>query len=147
MGLEPLLKARLMLDDWTRIVAKPEAADPQSFAAGDFQSVSMPEAIVRIRRLAGGALTETEIECFRAVQRHRNKLAHFYHKGYAKNPPDTEAIREVAKEQCKAWFYLYRLLMDRWAPHFRRYSARPVRSAVSSARFFGCHARSVARRS
>lgn len=123
-ALELFLKARLMREHWALIVGKPEGASLAKFRAGDFRSVSMDEAIERLRNVGGEPISREEESCFRAVREHRNKLVHFFHEPYTASPPDKRAIQEVVSEQCQAWFYLQRLLMGRWEQHFKPYAAQ-----------------------
>jgi hypothetical protein len=123
-ALELFLKARLMLDHWALIVAKPESANLVKFRAGDFRSVSMDDAIQRLRNVAAEPISPDEESCFRTVRDHRNKLVHFFHEQYTASPPDERAIQEVVSQQCKAWFYLHRSLTGRWMAHFKPYAAQ-----------------------
>ncbi len=122
-AVELLLKARLMREHWTLIVSKPEKANLAQLAEGDFRSVAMGEAITRLRNVADEpTISREEERCFDTLRQHRNKLVHFYHEQYVSSPPDKNAIEQVVGEQCKAWFYLHRLLTGRWATHFEPYA-------------------------
>ena len=119
-AIEIFLKARLMLEHWSLIVAKPERADLAKFRSGDFQSVGINEAIERLSKIANEELTIEEKRCFDQIREHRNKLIHFFHPNYA-GKPDCTTIYNVVAEQCKGWFYLHRLLIGRWRNDFHRY--------------------------
>jgi len=121
-AVELLLKARLMREHWALIIAKPENANLTQLSEGDFRSVAMDEAITRLRNVADEPISREEERCFQGLRQHRNKLVHFFHEQYASSPPDQKAIEEVVVEQCKAWFYLHRLLTGRWASHFKPYA-------------------------
>lgn len=120
MALELFLKARLLREHWALVVAKVEKASLQSFLSGNFVSVSMDECLQRLADVANESLLPHELECFRTIRDHRNKLVHFFHPNY--QPPfDKDILAQIVSEQCKAWFYLHRLLTLRWATHFAGY--------------------------
>ena len=119
---ELLLKARLMREHWALIIAKPENANLTQLSEGDFRSLAMDEAITRLRSVADEPISREEERCLQGLRQHRNKLVHFFHEQYASSPPVKKAIEEVVVEQCKAWFYLHRLLTGRWASHFKPYA-------------------------
>ena len=76
IGLEIFLKARLIKEHWAMVVMKPEAATIEQFKAGDFNSVSMEEAIRRLRNVAGERIGREEEFSFEQVRKHRNRLVH-----------------------------------------------------------------------
>jgi hypothetical protein len=108
-----------MLEHWSLVVAKPETANLARFKDGDFRSVTIEEAIQRLENVAAEVLLREEQNCFAEVRQHRNKLVHFFHQQYASS--DRTAIETVVVEQCKAWFYLHRLLTERWPMPFEPY--------------------------
>ncbi len=114
-AVELFVKARLMLEHWALIVTKPEAANWEMFCRGDFHSVSLRDALGRLKSIVGEELRIDEKECFLALANHRNQLVHFQH-------PDQDDLSKfrtkVVAEQLRAWFYLHRLLTDRWRSHF-----------------------------
>src|SRR5215510_4421744 len=124
--LELFLKARLMLEHWSLIVAKPETASLSNFQRGAFRSVSMQEAMDRLRNVSNEPISREEEACFALVREHRNKLVHFFHEQYAETP-DEAPIEDVVAEQCKAWFYLHQLLTGRWSDYFRSHAVRITR--------------------
>ena len=115
VGLEILLKARLIKEHWALVVTKPETAIIEQFRAGDFHSVSMEDAIRRLKNVAGERIGKDEEISFEQVRKHRNRLVHFFHPAYARSPIE-KLVQEVVTEQCKAWFYLHRLLTLNWEP-------------------------------
>lgn len=118
-ALEIFLKARLMVEHWSIIVLRPEIANLSTFKNGDFQSVAMDEAMRRLENICNDSISKEAKDSFDAVRKHRNKLLHFFHPDYIKASQQT--IETIVTEQCKAWFYLYRLLMDQWQAHFRKH--------------------------
>jgi hypothetical protein len=119
-GLEIFFKARLALEHWSLVATKPESIKLVNFKTGDFISVSLDEAINRLQNVAGEGLTPEETKCFKDIREHRNRLVHFFHEAYVKKP-SKGLIEQVVIEQCKAWFYLYRMLTGRWQKHFMRH--------------------------
>lgn len=115
-GVEIFFKARLMLEHWSLIVTKPENANLTDFCDGNFHSVNIDEAIKRLEYVANEEIKNHEKVCFKEVKQHRNRLVHFFHTKYTE-----ENFESIVSEQCKAWFYLYRLLIERWGKHFTKY--------------------------
>lgn len=115
-ALELFLKARLMVEHWSIVVSRQDAATLPTFKNGDFQSVSMDEAIRRLENICNESINKEAKDCFNGVRKHRNKLVHFFHSEYIKASRDT--IEKIVAEECKAWFYLYRLLTEQWQTYF-----------------------------
>ena len=122
-GLEILLKARLLSEHWTLTLAKPESADLDKFKAGDFQSVRADEVLGRIERVTAEQFAERERTAFRDINRHRNRIVHFYHDRYNVRSGSPE-LTGIVTEQTRAWFYLQRLLTERWAHMFGGFEGR-----------------------
>ena len=120
MGLEIFLKARLVKEHWALVVTKPETATIEQFRTGELPSVLMKEAIRRLKNVSGERIGKDEEISFDQVRKHRNRLVHFFHPAYVRSPIE-KLVQEVVIEQCKAWFYLHRLLTLNWEPHFRKY--------------------------
>jgi hypothetical protein len=120
-SIELFLKARLMREHWALIVVRPEKADKSSFLKGDFKSVGMREAISRLQNIAGVRLKAEVVECFEQLRQQRNKLVHFFDKKYT-NRRYKRTIDKIMLEQYKGWFYLYRLLTDKWKGEFSQYA-------------------------
>uniref|UniRef100_E6QVY8 Uncharacterized protein n=1 Tax=mine drainage metagenome TaxID=410659 RepID=E6QVY8_9ZZZZ len=114
------MKARLLHEHWTLILTKPEDADLLKFQKGDFHSVSLKEAQKRLTSIIQQGLTKDEFDCFLALGDHRNRMVHFFH-------PDQHAskseIEKIVSQQCRAWFYLHRVLTQRWNGVFAGYRA------------------------
>ncbi len=120
-ALELFLKARLLHEHWTLIITKPETADLLKFQKGDFHSVSLGEAQKRLNSIIQQGLTNDELNCFKELGDHRNRMVHFFH-------PDQQAKKEeivaIVSQQCRAWFYLHRILTQRWKGVFDNYNAK-----------------------
>lgn len=119
-ALELFLKARLLVEHWSLIITKPENANLSGFKAGDFHSVSMQEAINRLKNISGEKIGNKAGTKFEIVRNHRNKLIHFFHEKYIVKPDD-KTLEEVVPEQYSAWFYLHALLTVKWRSVFKDY--------------------------
>jgi hypothetical protein len=118
-AVEMLLKARLMKEHWSLVVSKPDQANLAKFMVGDFMSVTMDEARVRIRDIAGEDIADDTFNSFRALAKHRNKMVHFFH---ADVDGDDQAKAKIVAEHCRSWFHLHRLL-NRWDTYFGDFRA------------------------
>lgn len=121
-AVEMLLKARLMKEHWSLIVAKPEQANLAKFMAGDFISATLEDVRVRIRDVAGENIGDDACASFRALANHRNKMVHFFHQGLEH---DEKAKAQIVAEQCRSWFHLHRLLI-RWDGYFSDFSSQII---------------------
>jgi hypothetical protein len=115
-SIELFFKARLLLEHWSLITDDPRKAKYQNFLQGDFASVGLEEAMSRLEGICGESFDKQEKEIFKQIKDHRNRLMHFYHPKYSKRNSNT--LYEVAAEQCKGWYYLYKLLTINWKPKF-----------------------------
>jgi len=117
-AIELFLKARLMKEHWTLIIAKQENANLNSFSVGDFHSVYLEDAAKRLKDVVGDPLPEKALDNFKALAEHRNQIVHFAHTRYA----DMGGAKAgVVVEQWNAWHYLHHLLTDRWKNIFEPY--------------------------
>lgn len=121
-AVELLLKARLLAEHWSLVIAKPQEADRDKFLKGDFQSVTLDDAIRRLEKVVGSGLTPAEIQQLQRLGRHRNRMMHFFHD--ADGVAGTHLREEIAVEQLRAWHTLNRLLLERWKEVFRPWSDR-----------------------
>lgn len=113
-AVELFLKARLMQEHWSLVVAK--SPDLASFQTGDFVSVSFEDACHRLARVVGSQLPESTRRAFDTLRKHRNKMVHFF------QDIGQPAIREqIAMEQLNAWHGLVGLLKGQWSDIFDRF--------------------------
>jgi len=119
-AVELIMKARLLWEHWTLIITRPENADLKSFRSGDFQSVSIKDARVRLESIVQDGLTKEEYECFLRLSDHRNRMVHFYHLGDTGNRNERE---KIVAEQCLAWYHVSRIF-GRWNAQFQSYSGK-----------------------
>ncbi len=120
-ALELFVKARLLHEHWTLIVTKPENADVVKFQKGEFHSVSLTDAQKRLTSIIQQGLTVDEFACFFELGGHRNRMVHFFHKDPHAKKSDIEAI---VSQQCRAWFYLHRVLTQKWKAVFSSYQGK-----------------------
>ncbi|MGN2389592.1 hypothetical protein ACTACB_24960 [Pseudomonas syringae] len=119
-AIELFLKARLMSEHWTLMLAKPETGDLQNLAVGDFLSVYLDDALKRIGSILGDKIEAPAAENFKALGEHRNQIVHFAHSGM----DDLGATQAgVIVEAWASWHYLYGLLNGPWKAVFELYSA------------------------
>ena len=122
-AVELFLKARLMSDHWSLVVAHGQRADWTQFVAGDFRSVSLDEAVDKLDKILQSGLTEREIRVFKDIAHHRNKTVHFFHEAdYASRQQDVRRV--IAREQLCAGYFLHRLLKDKWLDVFGEWSTQ-----------------------
>lgn len=122
-AVELLLKARLMFEHWSLVVSKRHDPDWQKFVAGDFHSVSLDEAATRLEKVVGSGLSGRELDAFREVAKHRNKMMHFFHEAHS-DKESGNLIRSIVKQQLKAWYFLHHLLTSQWSDVFPSWSAK-----------------------
>jgi hypothetical protein len=120
-AVELFLKSRLMLEHWSLIFDDPKQAHLDKFLQGDFKSVTMEGAIVRLKGIAALKFDKNEEECFKTIRNHRNQLVHFFNKAYS-NESNAGELETVALEECKGWFYLSQLLREKWKDDFSDYT-------------------------
>ena len=116
-AVELFVKARLMSEHWSLVVTQRKEADWEKFVAGDFQSAGLEEAAGKLEKVVQSGISESTLQAFRDVGKHRNKMVHFFHKAH----PFSENKRlrtKVAKEQLNAWYLLNQLLTGPWKDVF-----------------------------
>ncbi len=116
-AIELFLKARLMSEHWSLIVSPKKEPDWLEFQQGKFNSVTLEEAAKRLEKIAQSGLSGKQIDAFRSVSRHRNQMVHFFHQAET-SEADNSRIREIVKEQLKAWYFLHDLLRGQWQSVF-----------------------------
>lgn len=121
-AIELLLKARLMSEHWSLIVATKNHPDLSKFQKGDFKSINFKDLLPRIEAVTNETFSKETVDCFNGLANHRNKMIHFFHEAHAARPSD-ELLEQIAIEQCNGWFYLQRLLR-KWNKIFGSYSER-----------------------
>ncbi|WP_155893959.1 hypothetical protein [Cystobacter fuscus] len=113
-GLELLLKARLFAEHWSLTASDPHACTWSGLKGGSVNTVQASALCSVITSKTGTSLQHSK-DAFKAVFEHRNKALHWI------PPGDT---RQVAAEQCRAWYLLHQLLTVTWSGHFARFGER-----------------------
>lgn len=116
-AMELLLKARLMAEHWSLVVADRAEPNWAKFKAGDFVSVNLAQAARRLANVVQSGLSTADLSAFQAVAQHRNRTIHFFHQAHAAEESQV-ALEQIAKEQLRAWYGLNQLLRVQWAAHF-----------------------------
>ncbi|MBS0537031.1 MAG: hypothetical protein JSR72_23480 [Proteobacteria bacterium] len=122
-AVELFLKARLLKEHWSLIVAKPDEADKAKFLRGDFKSATLDEASKRLAKVVGDGLTEEELRCFDGLRKERNQMVHFAHAAQGDGEEAKDEMNRIVSEHAKGWLYLRRLLTGRWGKHFEAFAA------------------------
>ena len=88
-AIEALLKAQLAREHWTLVVDDVNRARRSDYESGDFRSVTIATALQRLHNV-GSSITDREVSRITAVEKLRNRVAHFALHG--ENPRRTEAV-------------------------------------------------------
>ena len=122
-AIELFLKARLFAEHWSLVVSRRSDPDWEKFVSGDFHSTSIEEAAAKLEKVVRSRLRSEELETFKRLARHRNKMLHFFHEAISAR--ENEELRaEIAKELLTAWYFLHRLLTSRWSDVFSNWSGK-----------------------
>ena len=117
-ALELFLKARLLVEHWTLILTKPESGHLGKFKVGDFQSINLKDAHLRLIDIVQDGLTPDEYKCFDELRNHRNRMVHFFHTAMTAKKSEME---NIVSQQCRGWYYLHGLLSQRWLKVFNKH--------------------------
>lgn len=112
-AVELFLKARLLLEHWTLVLAKEKSR--KAFEEGDIVSAPFELACTRLDEIVGSPLKREARAAFDTVRKHRNRMVHFHHAIQDGNPA---IIATIASEQLRAWHYLHELLTVQWKNEF-----------------------------
>ena len=122
-GVELFLKARLMEEHWTLVIAPRHDLDWNKFISGDFISITLNDAAQRLEKVVRSQLTPGELKSFNQIKQHRNKVVHFFHRAHS-DKESNKLITEIVIQQLTAWYFLHRLLTNRWNIVFRKWSSK-----------------------
>ena len=124
-AVELLLKARLMQEHWSLVFAKGQEPDWKNFVMGEFRSVSLDEAARRLHKIVQDGLSDSDLEEFKDVAKHRNKMVHFFHQ--APTDKENDKLQNlIVKQQLKAWYRLHRLLTGQWKEIFYKWNKKNI---------------------
>lgn len=116
-AIELFLKARLLQEHWTLVHEKPQLANLGDFKSGNFVSVNLKECASRLENICSVRIPPNELSQFHDIQKHRNKLIHFFHPDLT--PEAKKTLREkVVSDELRGWVHLMRLLKS---PDFREH--------------------------
>lgn len=125
-AVELFLKARLLREHWSLVVAKSKEPDLDEFSRGNFSSVSLEDSLSRLEKVVRSPVPEEAKKAFKALGVHRNKMVHFFHEAAANGKKSNQVKagqhQAVAKEQLRGWFFLKYLLSEQWKDTFKSYS-------------------------
>lgn len=122
-SVELFIKARLMAEHWSLVVVRNEA-DWGKFITGDFQSVTLEDAAIKLKKIVGTGLSDNELKAFKDVAKHRNKMVHFFHEAHTSS--GNNQTQKIVKEQLTAWYFLHRLLSVQWKDVFAPWLAKVI---------------------
>ncbi|GGP78402.1 PHD finger domain-containing protein [Streptomyces melanogenes] len=74
---EVLLKARLLREHWSLVFKDPGTAAAKAFAEHSFASCTTQDAVDRLRRIAGIAISDKDAKALKDLSDDRNALQHF----------------------------------------------------------------------
>lgn len=108
----------MLLEHWSLIVNDVRKANLRHMVTGDFQSVGLEDAIARLAAIVNEEVDLKAVECFRALQKHRNKMVHFFHRADESSEEGQKLKAQIVKEQCQGWYHLKQLIDVKWKAHF-----------------------------
>lgn len=104
LGLELVLKARVMQEHWALVSTQPGSTRWTALRDGDAMTIGAAALIGTLEGVVGLDLRRQKAS-FTDVFKHRNQIVHFR--------PKTEELKMV-QTQCNAWYYLHDLLTGPW---------------------------------
>ena len=115
-ALEIILKARLLIEDWTLCVTNHQKTSLEEFRRGESNTVGLRDALKRMAELPNGKWDASETAVFESLRRRRNQAVHFFH------PEHLGGTEKVAVEQLVGWNLLFRRLRNAWREQFESFS-------------------------
>lgn len=76
-GIELILKERLRNEHWTLIFENTNSANTSDLASGNFQSVNLENALIRLENICGVIIADKDKQYLRELRKRRNKIEHF----------------------------------------------------------------------
>jgi hypothetical protein len=96
-GFEIVLKALVFHQDWKQIFTDNAHADANQLLRGECHTIGRADAIKRLKHL--GFTLPKSVTHFKVLERHRNKLVHYFHPELATD----QQRRRIAAELANAW--------------------------------------------
>ncbi len=76
-GIELILKERLRNEHWTLIFENTNSANTSDLSSGDFQSVNLENALIRLENICGITISNKDKQYLRELRKRRNRIEHF----------------------------------------------------------------------
>lgn len=113
-SLELFVKAKLAEEHWTLIIENPTKANISKLRSGSFKSVSLSEGIDRIENILDERFSKKQLDLFKTISDHRNRIIHFYHKDYFQQSKD-KRVQNALRDLSEGWYYLSSILNKKWS--------------------------------
>ncbi len=119
-AVELFLKARLLKEHWSLVIAHKSEPNWQNFKNGNFRSEDFKCLIKKINNVFNCDVSPKIENCFSKLSDDRNKMIHFYH---SINVPESKEkeIKNLVTKQFEAWNYLMNLF-EKWEDIFLPYT-------------------------
>lgn len=105
-GVELIIKACLLSQDWKAVIQKPDSANWKEFCSGKQKTVGLEDAAEKLKMLYQRPIPQSAIAAFSKLRIHRNQLVHFFHPTL--NRPAVK--QRIGKELLIAWYHLQSLI-------------------------------------
>lgn len=135
-SLELFIKARLLKEHWTLLLDNVDKGTFENFMQGELITIDFKTAHSRLTNILQQPLSKKEFDCFEKLRKHRNKLIHFFNKDYSGKSKKVKS--QVLFERSEGWYYLYRLLTEKWKDEFKDHIAEieSVNKKISKSKTF-----------
>lgn len=118
-GLEIILKAIVLHEDWRLVFDEPGDADIAKLDKGTAKTIGADQAFKRLAVFAQKPVSADTVKTVNRIRVHRNKLMHFYH-------PDLQSVsgkKGIATDLARGWHALRLLRADaRFQEVFKKHS-------------------------
>lgn len=107
-GLEIILKALVLHEDWRLVFIEPGDADQKKLDSGKTRTIGADQALKRLAVFAKKPVSADVEKAVDRIGKHRNKLMHFYH-------PDLHSVsgkKAIATDLARGWHALRQLRSD-----------------------------------
>ena len=107
-GLEIILKALLLHEDWRLVFDNPDEANQGKLDNGSAKTIGSDQALDRLEKAINKPIAKSVREAVSQIRVHRNKLIHFYH-------PDLHSAsgkKVIVTDLARGWHALRELRAD-----------------------------------
>lgn len=121
-AIELILKARLMREHWSLLIAKEklDSVSRSEFQRGEAKTVAVEQLFSRLENIAAAPIPAGAVKAFKDIAAHRNRMVHFFHEA-ASDAAEEKERAKVTAELLTGWFYLLRLVQG-WKEHFAEFN-------------------------